>query len=139
MILPFAGLIAAAVLVGFGYFALWTAKRPDTPSNLGSFGKAMSIVMFCAAGLSLVGYTLMWPMKILKSSVFRPWGGITAQLGNERRPSPGFLEHEIRDQVEEVLSQDEELLSDQMEEFIDESDEFESRVREIVEDMKEEK
>jgi hypothetical protein len=46
-------IIAATVLVFFGYFAIWSSSQPATPKGVASFGKILSIILFVIAGLAL--------------------------------------------------------------------------------------
>jgi hypothetical protein len=47
-------LVAAAVLVFFGYFAIWSSSQPATPKGVSSFGRILAIILFVIAGLALV-------------------------------------------------------------------------------------
>jgi hypothetical protein len=46
--------VAAVVLVFFGYLAMWSASQANTPAGISQFGKIMSIILFVFAGLILV-------------------------------------------------------------------------------------
>ena len=46
--------VSAAVLVFFGYIALWSAHQSNTPAGVSQFGRIMSIILFVFAGLVLV-------------------------------------------------------------------------------------
>jgi hypothetical protein len=47
-------LVAAAILVFFGYFAIWSSSQPATPKGVSSFGRILSIILFVIAGLALI-------------------------------------------------------------------------------------
>lgn len=54
----FGGLIGAIIFVTLGYFAFWTATRPDTSHDVANFGKIMAIILFVIAGLILIFGTI---------------------------------------------------------------------------------
>jgi len=58
------GLVAAAALVGLGYFALWAAARPETRPGLAGFGRVIGIVLFVVAGLALLVHAAAIPMQM---------------------------------------------------------------------------
>ncbi len=47
-------ILAASILVFFGYFSLWSATQPTTPKGISSFGRILAIILFVMAGLALV-------------------------------------------------------------------------------------
>jgi hypothetical protein len=52
-------LLAASVLVFFGYFALWSSSQANTPKGISSFGRILSIILFVIAGLVLLSPVAM--------------------------------------------------------------------------------
>lgn len=53
--------IAAVVLVFFGYAALWSTYQSNLPKGVSQFGRIMSIILFVIAGLVLVLSATMRP------------------------------------------------------------------------------
>ena len=50
----FLPIFAAACLVFFGYFAMWSSSQPTTPKGVSSFGRILSTILFVIAGLALL-------------------------------------------------------------------------------------
>ena len=149
MILAFAGLVVASVLVGLGYVVLWAAGRQDTPRGISSFGRVLAIVLFCIAGLTLLLGFVAGPMMMGAGRgpgggpgmFFRPGGclgcapqreirterrfgpggepGERQALGEESDEEPPELEEQVRGIVEDVMS----------------DEDFEARVQGIVRGM----
>lgn len=48
------GIIGAVLFVTLGYFAIWSALRQGTPPDVATFGRVISIVLFCLAAIVLI-------------------------------------------------------------------------------------